>query len=58
MHDETLDFLGVPGEVFVESDASKDPDADDHHDDPEVEEVQDGVRPIKVVNDPNWDQGC
>ena len=53
MHDETLDFLGVPGEVFVESDASKDPDADDHHDDPEVEEVQNRFRSVKVLDDPS-----
>ena len=38
-HDETVDFLDVLGRVFVDCDASEDPDADDHDDEPEVEEV-------------------
>lgn len=55
--DKNLDFLGVLGKVFVEGDASKDPDAENHDGNPEVEEVQDGVRSIKVLNDPNRNWG-
>ena len=36
-HEGTLDFLDVLGSVFVDSDASNDPDADDHDDELEVE---------------------
>ena len=42
-HEGTLDLLDVPGSVFVDSDASEDPDADDHDDEPEVEKVHDGA---------------
>ena len=38
-HDGTLDFLEILGRVFVDNDASKNPDADDDDDEPEVEEV-------------------
>ena len=42
-HDETLDFHYLLRGVVVDGDASNDPDADDHDDDPEVEKVHDGV---------------
>ena len=44
-HDGTLDLLGLLGSVLVDSDASEDPDADDHDDEPEVEEVHEWVGP-------------
>ena len=39
MHDGNLDFLEILGRVFVDNDASKNPDADDDDDEPEFEEV-------------------
>ena len=38
-HDGTLDFLEILVRVFVDNDASENPDADKDDDEPEVEEV-------------------
>ena len=53
-----MDFLGVLGKVFIDGDAPEDPNADDYDGNPEVEEVQDGVRLVKVLDDLNLNRDC
>ena len=51
-HDGFLEFFGVLGEVLVDG------DADDHDGEPEVKEVQNGVRSVKVLDDRSWRRSC